>query len=43
MEALQGVRSFQSLFVHRRREMAHPVINKAFLKLSPDMAMLFHP
>jgi len=23
--------------------MAHLVINKAILKLSPDMAMLFHP
>jgi len=41
MEALQG--EFLSPFMHRRREMAHPVPTKAFVKLSLDVAMLFAP
>jgi len=34
---------FLSLFVHRRREMAHPVLTKGFLQLSPKAAMLPGP
>jgi len=42
MGVLQGERPvFLSLFVHRRREVTHPVPNKVFLKLSPDTAILF--
>jgi len=32
--------SFLSPFVQRRREMAHPVLTKGFLQLSPEAAML---
>ena len=32
---------FLNLFVHWRREKAHPVPTKVFLKLSLDMTMLF--
>jgi len=34
---------FLSLFVHRRREMAHPRLIKGFLQLSPEAAMLPGP
>ena len=34
---------FLSPFVHRRREMAHPVLTKGFLQLSPEAAMLPGP
>ena len=34
---------FVSPFVQRRREMAHPVLTKGFLQLSPEAAMLFIP
>ena len=32
---------FLSPFVHRRRETTHPVPTKVFLKVCPDMVMLF--
>jgi len=34
---------FPSPFVQRRREMAHPVLTKGFLQLSPEAAMLPGP
>ena len=34
---------FLSSFVQRRREMAHPVLAKGFLRLSPEAAMLPGP
>jgi len=34
---------FLSLFVHKKREMAHPVLTKGFLELSPEAAMLPGP
>jgi len=34
---------FLSPFVQRRREMAHPVLTKGFLQLSPEAAMLPGP
>jgi len=34
---------FLSTFMHRRREMAHPVLTKGFLPLSPEVAMLPGP
>ena len=34
---------FLSLFVLRRREMAHPGLTKGFLQLSPEAAMLPGP
>jgi len=34
---------FLSLFMHRRREMAHPGLAKGFLQLSPEAAMLPGP
>jgi len=34
---------FLSPFVQRRREMAHPVLTKGFLQLSPQAAMLPGP
>jgi len=41
---IQGERVvFPPPFVHSRREMAHPVLTKIFLKLNPDSAMLFAP
>ena len=44
MEALHGQKTiFLSPFVHRRREMAHPVLTKGFLQLSPEAAMLSGP
>jgi len=36
-------RLFLSLFMHRRREMAHPGLTKGFLQLSPEAAMLPGP
>ena len=39
MGTLQDVRTFLSLFVHRRTEVAHPESTKVFLKLGPEMAM----
>ena len=36
-------RPFLSLFVHRRREVAHPVLTKGFLQLSPEAAILPGP
>jgi len=42
MGALQGKRTVLSA-CFGRREMAHPMPTKAFLKLSPDTAMLFAP
>jgi len=41
MGAIQGKRTV--LFVHRRMAVAHPEPTKAFLKLSPEMAMLSAP
>jgi len=32
---------FRTPFMHSRREMAHPMPTKAFLKPNPDTAMLF--
>ena len=32
-----------STFMHRRREMAHPVLTKGFLQLSQEAAMLPGP
>ena len=34
---------FLSWFMHRRREMAHPVLTKGFLQLRPEAAMLPGP
>jgi len=36
-------RPFLSLFMHRRREMAHPGLTKGFLQLRPEAAMLPGP
>ena len=36
-------RPFLRPFMHRRREMAHPVLTKGFLQLSPEAAMLPGP
>ena len=36
-------RLFSTPFVQRSREMAHPVLTKAFLQLIPEAAMLFAP